>query len=222
MDLFVFLDESGNFDFSNNEGATRWYTLTSLTTTDPTEGLAAYYQLRHELYYSFSDTHHRFHATEDKQDVRNEFFKILRSLRSARIDCVAIDKPYLFPGYRPAEKFYPFVMRHLLEYVFNPKGFDVDRYDRVLVCADKPRMPKGQNHGLISSTKRYLKSRLKHGQYSMVFAPSESHPYLQFVDYASWSLWVKRTRDEVRPYQETKHMVRSDYDLFQRGTTKWY
>ena len=78
--LYVFIDESGNFDFSNGQGATEWLGLTSLTTTDASEGVMELYQVKHNLIETGYDVE-RFHATEDKQIVRDAVFPVLAGLQ---------------------------------------------------------------------------------------------------------------------------------------------
>ena len=103
MTLYVFLDESGNFDFSGNDGASQWYCLTSLATTDPEEGIQEYYALRHELYHDGQEEQHWFHATEDKQAIRDRFLPLVGALTSARVDCVAVEKRKLLPSLRESK-----------------------------------------------------------------------------------------------------------------------
>jgi hypothetical protein len=70
-DRYVFSDESGNFDFSLNNGASRYFVLTTVTMSDchPGDALA---HLRRELTWKGLDVSQPFHACEDTPAVRNE------------------------------------------------------------------------------------------------------------------------------------------------------
>lgn len=75
--LFIFLDESGNLDFSPS--GSRYWSLTALCTFEPVRGRES---LLH-LMYSLADQgmgQECFHATEDKQAVRNEVFSCLDTM----------------------------------------------------------------------------------------------------------------------------------------------
>ena len=61
-DRYVFSDEAGNFDFSRNSGASRYFILDKV-----------------------------FHATEDPQAIRDEVFEILRA-GDFRIDATVLEK----------------------------------------------------------------------------------------------------------------------------------
>lgn len=222
MNLYVYLDESGNFDFSTKKGATKWITLTSLSTTNPSENLSNYYDLRHQLYCDGFPDLHEFHATEDRQKVRDLFLPQILDLTSARIDSLAIEKRKLYPKYREHREFYPFAMHHLLKYVFDAQGMDVSRFNHIFVCLDKIKPPKGQMQAMIKGIKLYLGHICGSVPYTLVFVPSETHPYLQYVDYCCWSIYAKYERQERRPYSLIQPKIHSDFDIFSMGNKYHY
>lgn len=219
--LFVFLDESGNFDFSNGSGATEWLTLTSLVTTDPSECVMELYQTKHDLI-ATGHSMEFFHATEDKQEVRDKVFPVLAKLSCARVDSLAIRKRRLFPDWREKEEFYPRMLAYLLKYPFDPRGLDVSRFSSVVIFMDVVDATKRQRNSLVAGVKQFLKPRLGGVTYSIHMHRSASHLYLQAVDYFCWAMSVKRERGEVRPYQTIKGLVKSDFDIFENGNKDWY
>ncbi len=221
MVLYIFLDESGNFDFSNKPGASEWLGLTSLSTTDPEEGLRSYFKTKYELLMKGHDVF-CFHATEDSQIVRNKFLPVISSLRNARIDSLAIRKRRLHPTWRDLHVFYPCMMEYLFKYVFHPFGTNVSKFNHVLIFLARMQIPKGQMTPMMIGIKRFLKQHLHNVPYTIGLHPSISHPYLQMVDYCSWVLYIKRARKELRPWKEIKHLVKSDFDIFARGFKNWY
>jgi len=78
--LYVFIDESGNFDFSPS--GTKFYLVNAFTTFDPIvhreELIKLRYQLLREGY-----NHEYFHASEDKQFIRDEVFRLLGTLNNS-------------------------------------------------------------------------------------------------------------------------------------------
>ena len=219
--LNVFLDEAGNFDFSNGQGASEWLTLTSLTTTDPSEAVAELYQVKHELISQGHEIEY-FHATEDKQVVRDEVFRILSALKMARVDSLAVRKRRLTPAWRMPQEFYPRMLEYLLKYTLDPRGADVAQFDRVHIFMDRVQLPRKKQDALIGGIKRTLKSYLGDIPYAVMMHSSAAHLYLQAADYCCWAMNIRREREEERPYKAISHLVKSDFDIFEHGNSNWY
>ena len=75
--LYVFIDESGNYDFSPT--GTRHWVLTSAMTDDVHPGVVDLYDLKHKLIDQGTNLEY-FHAAEDRQAVRDEVFGIIKQL----------------------------------------------------------------------------------------------------------------------------------------------
>ena len=80
--VHIFIDESGNYDFSNS--GTEHLCYTAISTLNPVAGIEKAEHLRHYIN-SFPeqfacDGIEYFHCTEDKQPVRNEFFRMISIL----------------------------------------------------------------------------------------------------------------------------------------------
>lgn len=101
--LFIFLDESGNFDFSPK--GTRHFVLTALSTTDPEEMAPALYRLKHELVLAGQDIEY-FHATEDQQVVRDRVFEILAGGKY-ELEAIIVEKAKTHPSLHDEARFYP-------------------------------------------------------------------------------------------------------------------
>jgi hypothetical protein len=75
--LFIFLDESGNLDFSTK--GSKHFVLTAVTALNPLESSSKIQDLKYRLLIEGSDIQH-FHASEDRQIVRNEVFRVINTL----------------------------------------------------------------------------------------------------------------------------------------------
>jgi hypothetical protein len=51
---------------------------------------------------------------------------------------------------------------------------------------------------------------------------SSPHPYLLAVDYCNWAVYVKWERGELRPYQMIQEKLRSEFEIFREGATRYY
>ena len=54
------------------------------------------------------------------------------------------------------------------------------------------------------------------------FHQTKSDMNCQMVDYCCWAIKKKWADVELRPYEEIRTKVKSEFDLFKRGTTKYY
>ena len=217
--LYVFIDESGNYDFSNS--GTEYWILSCITTTDTRPGVKALYDLKHQMIAQGLDLEY-FHAAEDRQIVRDEVFKILAPLPNIRVDSVVVHKRKAAPSVRPMKRFYPLMAEKLLQYPFDARGLDVARYEKVLVFFDRAGAHRREQEAVRKAIKAGLKPHLRRVPYEIAMHASKSHPYLQMVDYVSWAVYVKWERGEIRPYSTIEHHIRSEFSIFEQGYKDWY
>lgn len=69
--LFIFIDESGNFDFSPK--GSKYFILTSISSLVPTQNRESFLKLRYKLL-SENNNLEYFHATEDKSRPNCNYF----------------------------------------------------------------------------------------------------------------------------------------------------
>lgn len=95
---FVFADEAGNFDFSLNSGASRYFILTTVTMSDCRTGDALAH-LRRELTWKGINLQKPFHATDDTLAVRSAVFDLLKR-SPIRVDATVLEKRKAEPHLR--------------------------------------------------------------------------------------------------------------------------
>jgi len=99
--LFIFIDESGNFDFSPN--GTKYFSLSAISTLDPL-GKEKLEKIKYYLIEKGIDIEY-FHAAEDEQFVRNRVYNFIESLEDIEIDSVIVQKNKTNPSlYIPEKK----------------------------------------------------------------------------------------------------------------------
>lgn len=88
--VYIFSDESGNFDFSGGPGASRYFTLATVSGANCQFGdqLLA---LRRRLAWRGLHLDSMFHATYDHRRIRSEVLNVLGSA-SVRIDATLFEK----------------------------------------------------------------------------------------------------------------------------------
>ncbi len=217
--LYIFIDVSGNYDFSVK--GTKYLVLTNLICTDVNPGVLELHTLKHEIIDSGIDIEY-FHASEDKRVVRDKVFDIISGLDHLRIDSIIVDKSRTGPSLRSLKHFYPAMVENLLKYPFDSRGVDVSHSDKVFIFLDRESSRTNERDALIKALKLSLTRHLGKVPYVFCMHPSISHPYLQIVDYCSWAIYVKNERSEYRPYKKISKLIASEFDIFASGLIKWY
>jgi hypothetical protein len=216
--LYAFIDVSGNYDFSIK--GTKHLVLTSLICTDVNPGVLELHALKHNMIDKGIDLEY-FHASEDRQTVRDGVFDIISHLNHIRIDSLILDKSKTAPSLRPPKRFYPTMVENLLKYPFDPRGIDVRRFDKVFIFVDRESSRASERDALTKAMKLSLARHLLNVPYVICMHPSISHPYLQIVDYCCWAIYVKNEREEYRPYEKIMKLVKSEFNIFASGEIKW-
>ena len=234
--LYIFIDEAGNFDFSPT-GA-KFFVLTAITTTQPLNSRSRFLKLRYELLRE-GFNQECFHATEDKQQVRDLVFNNIKELDDFEIDSVVAQKnktnPSLYIEYdifqkkegggvvfktkHSEEKFYRLISQTLLQYIFN-RYQNLAQIEKVVVVLGSI-FTKNKREYILKSLKQYLKPKFKKPFY-IYFHKAEADINCQLADYCGWALYVNIERGENRPFQNIKEKIKSNFDIFARGTTEYY
>jgi len=195
--LYSFIDVSGNYDFSPH--GTKHLVFTSILTTDIQPGVNELYGLKHTLIDKDIDIE-SFHATEDKQIVRDQVFGVLSKLNNVRVDSVVVDKCKTGPSLRAIERFHPMMVKCLLKYPFHPKGLNIRQYDKVFIFIDRESSHKSEREALIKAVKTHMVHVLNGVPYTICMHSSGTHVYLQMVDYCSWAIYRKWESNDLRAY----------------------
>lgn len=216
--LYIFLDEGGNFDFSNK--GTKYFTLTALTRVRPFSGYEELTELKYDILEEGLDLQ-RFHATEDKQHVRNRVFGIIcNHLSDFRLDCIVAEKRKAQPHLQDFAHFYSIMLGYLLRYVL--KNHDLIQYKQIVIISDSLPDKKKKNH-TIKTIKSTLNRFVPWGfKYTLLHHDSKSNFYLQVVDYCNWAIEKKWKDGDLRSYDLIKGAIRSEFDIFRTGTESYY
>lgn len=216
--LYLFLDESGNYDFSPS--GTKYLVFACLTTTGPHCGVRELYDLKHEFVQKSLSLEY-FHATEDKQLVRDAVFKVIQKCENFVVDSVIVEKCKANPVIRPIEKLYPQIYKYLIQYVCN--RYSSSGFDKMIIFTDRIPVKKNQKSvekALKTSIKACIPSSMQ--KYYILHHDSKSHFYLQIVDYCCWAIYRKWNNEDTRSYNLIRDKIVSEFDIFQRGVTRYY
>ena len=217
MTLYLFLDESGNFDFSPS--GTRYLVFTGLVTRDVVPTVIELHCLKHEAI-TRGEGLECFHAAEDRQWIRDGVFGIVSACSHLAVHTVIIEKARLNRALYDIRKFYPFVCQHLFAGIFAHEP--PSSFDHVVVFIDSIPVHRIRE-ATLKGIKENLKNHLIPGQrYDILMHASKSHPYLQIVDYLSWAVYVKWTRAEQRPWNVIAHLVQTEHEVLKNSERRYY
>lgn len=216
--IYMFIDESGNFDYSKK--GTQYYVFTCLTLSRPFEFIEYCDEYKHRLLENKRDIS-RFHCAEDNRHVRKEVFGIIaRNLNAFRFDSLVIEKSKCNPSIREIEIFYPKMFGYLLKYICSQNILRGSQ--RLVIITDKIPVPKNRKlieRGIKSTLVDVMPSNIS---YSIYHHQSASHYGLQLVDYGNWSIFRKWESEDTQFYDLIKPSIKSEFDIFSRGNTHYY
>lgn len=165
-----------------------------------------------------------FHATEDKQEVRNRVFAIAQNhLDNIQIDTLIVEKRKTLPALQATFKFYPEMIGYLLKYPLARKilnQYPVD-LDEVIVITDS--LPVNKKRNLFEKTiKAVLKRELPTIHHRVMHHSSKSSMELQIADYCNWAIFRKWESGDSRSHNLIKGGIKSEFDIFQAGNKYYY
>ena len=214
MSSYSFLDESGDFNFS--ETGSRYFLLTSVTAKRPFSFESEMSEYRYELLEAGVDIDH-FHCVRDNWTIRNRVFDlIVADLKAITIDCVVVDKAKTNPALRSPQRFYPKMMGYLLAYVL--RGMEPSEAGRALVVTDRLPIERGRK-AVEKAIRDAVPAEMAYG---IRHHPSCAHFGLQVADYCAWAIQRKWEKGDTRSYLKIREAVRSEFDVFRSGTTRYY
>ena len=214
-DLFIFIDESGNFDFSPS--GTSHFVLGGIATLNPTSSATDLISLKYRLLSGGSDVP-EFHASENRQEVRNEVFPVLNSLKGVKAHVIYGDKHYLATNLHNPGGIYSLYGKAMIKYFL--QVYSNYSLSSITVVFDQTLTKKrrGQFEGMI---KPELK---KTGiPFNLYFHPMSTENNGQIADYISWAKYVELERKESRPWSSLKLQLKpSEFNIFRNGQQIYY
>jgi len=224
--LFIFIDESGNFDFSPK--GTKYFVLSAVSTLNPL-GKEKLEEIKYDLMKNGTDLEY-FHAAEDKQSVRDLVYGFMEKMEDIEIDSVIVQKNKTNPALyisekkkkaKKGEKLYTIALQALLQYIFCRYNHSIE-VDQVVIILSS--IFDANKRELIKKTiKIYLKQIFSNPFY-LYFHENRSDKNTQIADYCCWAIYRKWTDGEIRPYNAVKegNKIKSEFDIFKAGQTIYY
>lgn len=219
--VYVFADETGNFDFTRKNGASRYFGVGTAVLRDdqPAEISADLGQLRRNLAWQNHGLDSYFHATEDSQTVRDEVFRVI-GRHDFTFHATMLEKSKAQPQLRCTDhEFYKYAWYYHFKYLA-PR--EIRPGDSLFVVAAEIGTKKSRSvfrdavNDVLAQCISYRVPRV------LAFWPNASDPCLQVADYCTWAVSRKYERDDMRSYDLISKKIVSDFDIFQKGSKHYY
>ena len=220
MRRFVFADEAGDFEFARKQNVSKYFIVCAIC-TDSCDIGHELLKLRRDLLWDGAPINDYFHATEDKQLVRDRVFQLLNA-HDFDIYAQILEKSKAQPQIRTTRhRFY----QHAWYYMFkHTVRWIVPRLDdQLMVTTASIGVKKGQadfSNAVLDVLKQTQK--IDAGSWRTTFCSSASDPCLQVADYCTWALQRKWERGDTRSYDLIKHKIKYEYELWEHGKTHYY
>lgn len=214
--IYIFIDESWNMDFGTK--GTKYFVLSAVTTVNPINSSLPLQELKYSLLKdnTWWGDFQNFHATEDRQYVRDLVFSEINSMSDISINYLYAEKSKTHPHYRSRDTFYTLLWWALSKYLL--KKFEKSYYEKIVIIFDKTLMKKEQD-AFFKQVKPELKKIGK--PYAIYFHQTLSDFNWQIADYCAWAKYISLERDEYRALEQIKNIPTHEFDIFQNWHTRY-
>lgn len=209
---YLFFDESGNLDFSPS--GSRHFCFGVLSLDDPGPLSAALTQLRYELMAEGLELE-RFHATDDRQAVRDRVFAVLAEVGGFEVDLLVADKHDMHPALRDPFEFYCRHGQAIMEAALDRAR---EGKERIAVITDTLPLHR-ERKALGKAFRMAIRKSLDERPFCIVHHASGSHAGLQAVDYCTWA-FQRMLRGDSRSFALIQPWVRTVWWATGVGTQK--
>lgn len=215
--IHLFADEAGDFSFKRDAGASRYFMICTVAMNDCSiDGRLL--SLRRDMTWRGLPVAEEFHATTDRNEVREEVFSFIQAI-PMRVDATVLDKPKAQPQTRTSEaRFYQHAWFYHLRHLSSRALREVDE---VTITAAALGTRKGKK-AYADAVDDVARQTVRGGTCRAFFPRSIADPCLQVADYCAWAIQRKWERDDERWHALIADKIHTEYDLWSRGGTQYY
>jgi Protein of unknown function (DUF3800) len=218
--LFIFADEAGCFTFNRNQNVSRFFVLCTVIMDDcsvATELL----NLRREMAWNGEfELGEYFHATTDKQNVRDEVFKVLEKAKFT-VQATVMEKCKAEPQVCLSKpQFYKY--GYFFHFKFGVSPRLVSQPEALVTTASLGQ--RRERAAFETAVNDVMVQTRKVKEWKADFMPCHADPCLQVADYCAWAIqrkWESGGKD-MRSFDIIKDKIDYEYDLWQKGQKTFY
>ena len=212
--LYVFMDESGNFDFTDN--GSDYFLIAAYYTYAPSAMAASITALRYAMLAEGIEEI-EFHATNNAQATRDRVFRVINGADPPVTACVFyLNKHKAHPSKHSGSAMMTLVGTAIARWF--DSAFD-GQCDRVVLIFDSV-LTGSQQRAFKAAIKPVLKARKV--PFHLAFRPVKSEPCGEVADYIAWAWQRRLERDDPRPQRQLSRAHITDFNMFRDGHTRYY
>ncbi|WP_211090494.1 DUF3800 domain-containing protein [Nesterenkonia sedimenti] len=214
--LFVFLDESGDLNFSAK--GTDHFVVAAVYTMDPNLTAAPMQRLKYELMAEGSEDL-EFHATNNSRSTRKRAAETISSLSShfgAKV--LYVDKHYTHPKRQSDAGMMEVFGTAVARWLVSECGPDY-AFEQIVLVFDSVLTGK-QRKAFLKVVKPKIKSLGV--PFHVMFHPVKSDLNGQIADYLAWSTYRWLENEDPGPLEALEPIDPQLFDLFSQGNTRYY
>jgi uncharacterized protein DUF3800 len=215
---FIFADEAGCFTFNREPNVSRYFILCTITMDECAVGTDLF-DLRRRLAWEDFELGEYFHASSDRQAVRDEVFKTIVE-RPFSIQATIMEKAKAQPQVRASKsRFYKYGYFYHFKHGASKQ---LNKGSETLVTTACLGTRKERNS--FESAVNDVMTQTSVSKWKTDFMPCHADPCLQVADYCAWAIqrkWESNSKD-LRSYDLIKDRINYEYDLWSPGKTLYY
>ncbi|NLN74884.1 MAG: DUF3800 domain-containing protein [Armatimonadetes bacterium] len=215
--VYIFGDESGNLDFRNGQGASKYFIVSTVTLHDCAVGNDLT-ELKRRLHWEGYPVNDYFHAVADKQVVRDKVFELLCQ-HEFRVDATLLDKPKTVPHLASDEiRFYKQAWYLHLKYLV-PRVVASDDEVFLIAASFGTKAKKTAAHNALRDVIAHVAPSRT---FEVAFWPASTDPCLQVADYCCWAIQRKWESKDARSHVLIADKVKTEFDAFAISNQQYY
>ena len=214
---FVFADEAGCFTFNRGQNVSRYFLICTVI-MDNCSIASDLLDLRRQLAWDGIELGDYFHATTDKQTVRDRVSEVIAS-HSFTIQATIMEKSKAQPQVRISKsRFYQYA------YFFHFKHGTARRlgYGAETLVTTASLGTKKERVAFANAVGNVLQQTGSAQSWRTDFMPCQADPCLQVADYCAWAIQRKWERSDCRSYDLIRTRITYEYDLWAKGNCHYY
>jgi Protein of unknown function (DUF3800) len=217
--LYFFADEAGCFNFSRKPGASRYFIVCTIVCPSCGDLGSELLALRRELVWERTPVGEYFHATEDKQVIRDRVFALLRKHKFS-VQATIMEKSKAYPRVKVTNHmFYQYGWYYHFQHIV-PKL--IAKGDELHITTASVGTQKGQavfSTAVNNVVQQVLRASDRH---RTNFCRSIADPCLQAADYCTWAIQKKWEAGDLRSYELIKDRINHEIDMWSHGNVHQY
>lgn len=205
--LFIFIDESGNFDFSPS--GTRYFVMAGVASSDPIEAALELQRVKYEILSSGFDLA-TFHASQDLDWIKHKVFQAISVTKSIDVHVLFVEKRLVPLDKQLGWKLHGLLTRELIRY--SNRLVESDKSNQVIVILDQA-LSVSQQGAFQVAMRQELKDLGK--PFHIFFHPIKSDFIGQIADHVAWAKFRQLERGDDGPWNLLSRTLRpTEQDFF--------